>query len=177
MTADRPGSRRQALRSLTLGGLLLGGLLPRRASASPPIGQPAPDFTLPDLKGAAVRLRDLRGKVVLIDFWASWCEPCMKELPELEKLHRKLATTAPLVVVGVNLDEQRANAQAVVSRLGLSFPILLDAQRTVAELYDPPKMPATYLVDRSGVLRYLNPGFTGAGDLRRLDQQLGELLK
>lgn len=137
-------------------------------------GSSAAEIALPDLNGAVVRLSSFRGKVVVIDFFASWCEPCMRELPELEKLHRQLGA-AGVVFLGVNLDKERKNAQALVARFGLTFPTLLDPEGRVAESYDPPKMPSTYVVDKAGVVRHINAGFDGAADVARLQKQLTAL--
>lgn len=173
-------SRREALRTFGLGSTLLalwgldGGFFPRAARAATQVGQLAPDFTLPDLNGASTRLADLRGKVILIDFFASWCDPCKKELPELEKLYRELSKRG-VVFVGVNIDREKKNAAEMVQRFQLSFKVVVDPVGTVAELYDPPKMPTSYLIDKAGVLRFVNQGFDGAADILRLRQQLESL--
>lgn len=176
MTSSRP-SRRAVLRSggfFSLGALLGVAGLPSSAGAGQKTGQPAAQFTLPDTKQAATRLADLRGKVVVIDFFASWCGPCKLELPELEKLHRELAPSG-VVFLGINIDRERENALEMVKRFGLTFKVLLDPEGKVAELYDPPKMPSTYVIDKAGVLRFLNEGFDGAADIARLRKQVGEL--
>lgn len=171
MTSLRP-SRRAMLRGL---GALLGVAgLPSSATAGQKTGQPAPQFTLPDLNQTSTRLTDLRGKVVVIDFFASWCGPCKQELPELEKLHRELAASG-VVFVGINIDRERQNAVEMVKRFGLTFKVLFDPEGKVAELYDPPKMPSTYVVDKAGVLRFLNEGFDGASDIARLRKQVSDL--
>lgn len=177
--SDLP-SRRAALRLLSgLGGLgILGGsqsVAPRPAlAAGAKVGQLAADFSLPDTNRAAARLADLRGKVVVLDFFASWCEPCQKELPELEKLHRELSGQG-LAIVGINIDREQKNALDLVRRFQLTFKVLLDPEGKVAELYDPPKMPSSYVIDKAGVLRFLNQGFDGAADIARLRKQVGEL--
>ncbi len=165
-------SRRSAVQML--GGLALSSLFSKRAFAAAKIGQPAPAFTLPDLGGAPTQLSDLRGKIVLIDFFASWCEPCRKELPELEKLHREFAPQG-LVLLGINLDRERKNAVEMTRQLALSFRVLCDSEGKVAELYDPPKMPTSYLIDKSGNLAFINPGFDGAADIARLRKQIAAL--
>ena len=142
-------TRRLLCAAWLLGSCLVAG---RAAAAGPRVGQPATPFELADATGAKVRLADLRGKVVLLDFWASWCEPCLKELPELEKLHQRLASKG-VVVVGVNIDNQRQNAQALMAKFKLTFKVLLDPAGKVVELYDPPKMPTSYVIDADGVVR------------------------
>lgn len=166
-------SRRSAL--LGFGALGLCGLAPRTAAAGLKVGQAAADFTLPDLSGAATSLAQQRGKVVLVDFWASWCDPCLKELPELEKLHRELSEKG-VVFLGVNLDREKKNAVDLVRRLQLTFKVLVDPEGKVAEIYDPPKMPSSYVIDKAGVLRHVNAGFGGKGDVDRFRAQLTALL-
>jgi len=156
-----------------LGSCLVAG---RAAAAGPRAGEPAKSFELVDATGTKVRLVDLRGKVVLLDFWASWCEPCLKELPELEKLHQRLASKG-VVVVGVNIDNQRQNAQALMAKFKLTFKVLLDPAGKVVELYDPPKMPTSYVIDADGVVRYVSEGFSGAADVQKLEQQLQQQLE
>jgi len=124
--------------------------------------------------GAVAWMFEQKGKVVVIDFFASWCEPCMRELPELEKLHRELAP-AGVVFVGVNLDKERKNVEALVKRFGLSFSVVHDPDGKVAEAYDPPKMPSTYVVDKAGIVRHINAGFEGAADVAKLRKQVTSL--
>lgn len=166
-------SRRHALLIPVVGAVLLGGMR-GAASAEPREGKPAPEIALPDVNGTIVKLSGLVGKVVVIDFFASWCEPCMRELPELEKLHRQLSK-AGLAFLGVNLDKERKNALALVKRFDLTFTVLLDPEGKVAEVYDPPKMPTTYVVDKAGVVRHINAGFEGAADVARLQRQVTAL--
>ena len=165
-------SRRQALGLLTALSLSLGAVPSLRAEQA--AGKPAREIGLADLSGAPVKLSGLVGKVVVIDFFASWCEPCMRELPELEKLHRELAP-AGVVFVGVNLDKERKNVEALVKRFGLSFSVVHDPDGKVAEAYDPPKMPSTYVVDKAGIVRHINAGFEGAADVAKLRKQVTSL--
>lgn len=122
------------------------------AATRPPAagpGTPAPALAAARLDGAAFDLAAARGQLVLVDFWASWCEPCRRELPVLEALHREHAA-AGLVVVGVSVDEQRADAEAFLQQLPLTFPIVFDADRSLARAWAPPKMPSVYLIERDG---------------------------
>lgn len=165
-----PGGRRAGL---GLGLLLLGGLV-TPAAAGQVAGKPAADFALPELRGGVVKLGELRGKVVLVDFWATWCEPCTKELPELERLHQQLAARG-VVIVGISLDKERKNALDLAGALKLKFKLLHDPEGKVAEVYDPPKMPSSYVIDRDGVVRFVNEGFSGAADVAKLKRQLEQL--
>ena len=150
--------------------MLLAG--PARGELKP--GRPAIDFDLPTLDGKRLTLGSLRGQVVLLDFWASWCGPCKQELPELEKLHRQYAGKG-LVIVTINIDEERGNAAAMAKRLGLTLPVALDTESKVAARYEPPTMPTSFVVDRGGVVRFVHAGYR-AGDLAKLTAEIDQLL-
>jgi len=145
---------------------LLGGLwivfsrLPAAATTngapppSPREGFSAPDFTLEQLDGNQVTLSDLRGKVVVVNFWASWCPPCRAEMPAIEKVYRAYKDLG-LVVLGVNTTNQdsEAAAAAFVQEFGLTFPIPLDRTGSVSAAYNLRGLPSTYFIDSRGVIR------------------------
>ena len=139
-------------------------------------GQRAPEFSLPSLKGTTVTLGSMKGKVVLVDFWAQWCEPCKKELPQLDRLAKEYAAKG-VVIVAVNIDKQRENAERMVKQLGVSLPVLLDPAGSVAGTYDLPKMPTSFVIDKKGIVRFVNEGFDGPKDVDRFKQELDELSK
>ena len=139
-------------------------------------GQRAPEFALQTLKGGRVSLSSLRGKVVVIDFWAQWCEPCKRELPWLDKLAHEFASR-DVVVLAVNLDKERGNAERLAQQLGLTLQVLLDPEGSVAASYDLPKMPSSFVVDKRGIVRYVHEGFEGVGDVERFRRELTELAK
>ena len=112
---------------------------------------PASELELLDLSGRTIRLRDLRGRVVLLNFWATWCEPCREEMPALETLARELGPRG-LTVVGVNFKESRTAIEAFIQEQKLAFPMLLDAAGQAAERYQVFALPATFLVDRRGMV-------------------------
>ncbi len=115
-------------------------------------GTPAPDFRLPSLDGRETELASLRGKVVLLNFWATWCPPCVEEMPSLERLHRKLGPEG-LVVLAVSTDEDRADLESFVTRNALTLPVLRDPGGVVAaDSYRTTGYPETFVIDRSGVL-------------------------
>jgi peroxiredoxin len=138
------------------------------------VGTKAPEIDLADLDGKVVKVAELKGKVVLVDFWASWCAPCREELPVLEALHNKYASQG-LVVVGVNGDSERANMDKFLRRTKLSFRVVHDASRGVAARYAPTKMPSSYLIDRTGLVRHVHAGFK-AGDADELEREIKALL-
>jgi peroxiredoxin len=135
----------------------------------------APDFTLRTMDGPNVRLKEQRGRVVMVNFWATWCGPCRQEMPHLERLHRKYRS-AGLVLLGVNVDDDTKKAADVAGKLGVSFPMLLDTDKQVSRLYDLATMPSTVLIDRDGKVRYVHRGYH-AGYEEHYDRQIRELLK
>lgn len=114
-------------------------------------GQRAAAFTLKSLNGDEMSLADLRGKVVVMDFWATWCPPCRKELPELEKLHRELSVEG-VVFVGVN-DEDSGTVKSFVSKNSYAIPVLMDSKRQVHRRYGVRAIPTLFIVDREGTIR------------------------
>jgi peroxiredoxin len=144
-------------------------------SALPATGKPAPDFALKSDSGRNVRLSELRGQVVLVNFWASWCGPCRQELPLLNKLYTQYRN-AGFALLAVNVDDDRRNGETMAKRLGLRFPTLFDTGKHVAGLYQVDTMPATVIIDRDGRVRYLHRGYY-SGFETKYEQQLRELLK
>ena len=144
-------------------------------SAAPAVGVAAPDFTLRTLNGPNMRLQEQRGQVVLVNFWATWCGPCRKEMPHLNRIADKYRSSG-LVLLGVNVDDDVKNASDVAGKLGVKFPVLLDTDKKVSRLYDLNSMPSTLVIDRSGRVRYLHRGYQdGYEDL--YDKQIRDLLK
>lgn len=125
-------------------GLLFSLLL----AASP--GQPAPVLEASATRGR-VSLERLRGRVVVVDFWASWCEPCRRSFPTLDDLARRYAARG-VTVVGVSVDDDPANFQRFVRELRPSFPVVHDASHQIAERWGPASMPTTYVIGRDGVV-------------------------
>ncbi len=117
-------------------------------------GDLAPEFRLQALDGRVVSLADFRDKVVMVHFWATWCPPCVEEMPTLEQLYR-LSGSTEFAILAVSVDEGGAGAVAeFMQRNGLSLPALLDPGRSVAGLYGTFKFPETYIVDRRGVVKH-----------------------
>ena len=108
------------------------------------------DFTLPDLDGRPVRLREFRGKLVLLNFWATWCTPCLHEMPSMERLYQTFKQT-PFVLLAVSMDRQGAQvAKPFVENLNLTFPVLLDNAAEVSRHYGVRGLPTSYLIDPEG---------------------------
>jgi peroxiredoxin len=129
---------------------------PQREAAPIAVGLAAPEFAVPRLGGGELSLRALRGKVVLVNLWATWCAPCEQEMPAMQRLYAKLAPRG-FELVAISVDEDARAVERFRDRLGLTFPIGLDAQRDAAERYQSFRYPESFLVDREGVLvaRYI----------------------
>ncbi len=112
---------------------------------------------LPDLDGRERGLEEFRGRVVLVNFWASWCTPCIEEMPSIQRL-AELMRDRPFAVIGVNVAEQARRAKAMVERLGIGFPVLLDRESEVFHRWGGTVLPTTYVLDGEGVVRYLGRG-------------------
>jgi peroxiredoxin len=115
----------------------------------------APDFRLQDMDGTEFRLDQYRGKVVLVNFWATWCPPCRREMPSLQRLHAKMASEG-LQVLAVNQWEDPDLVFAYMGQISVDagFPILFDPESKVAEAYQVQGLPTTFLIDTQGRLRY-----------------------
>jgi peroxiredoxin len=142
--------------------------------AAAPSGK-APDFALATLSGPNMRLQEQRGKVVLVNFWATWCGPCRVEMPHLSRLYEKYHASG-FELFGVNIDDDPQQAANLASKLGLRFPVLLDTQKKVSRLYDLSTMPSTVLIDRDGRVRYVYRGYRD-GYEDTYEKQIRELLK
>ncbi len=117
-------------------------------------GDRAPEFRLRTIDGGSVSLADLRGKVVMVHFWATWCPPCVEEIPTLDRLNHSLAGK-DFLMLAVNEDEGGAEAvSSFIQQNRLNIPVLMDPGSEVARLYGTYKLPETYIVDRLGVVRY-----------------------
>jgi thiol-disulfide isomerase/thioredoxin len=161
---------------LLLGGLLVGVLLgilvlisnPSAEKGTsrklpPTVGSPVSDFTLPVLGGGSLKLSTLKGRPVVINFWATWCQPCKQEMPLLQQYVRKYPDRFALI--GVDFQEEAGVVQPFVESLGLTFPILLDKTGIAADLYFVRNFPTTFFVDAGGVLRAQHVGQLSDDDL------------
>jgi peroxiredoxin len=114
----------------------------------------APDFSLQTPDGETVTLAALRGKVVLLNFWATWCPPCKAEMPDLNNLHRKYAAEHDFVVLGVDFEEDAETVQPFLQQYRLIFPVVLDRDgRVTTKLFGVRPLPTTFIIDREGFVR------------------------
>ena len=152
-------------------GILASCALPASAGQIEP-GAPLPSMQNKGLEGA---LPELKGKVVLVDFWASWCGPCKKAMPELNTFHREYGGKG-LVVLGVNMDDKAADKDRFVAANPVEFPLVRDARHEYVKTIEPKSMPTTLLVDKKGVVRFVHNGFKGEKTSAALKTQIEQLL-
>jgi peroxiredoxin len=126
---------------------------PRAADLSLWTGGPPPMLELKDLDGRLHRLSDYRGRVVLINFWATWCAPCRDEMPSIQELKRKLSGR-PFVVLAVNLDEPESRIRNFLTQVKVDFTVLLDPERQVAKAWQARVLPASFVIGPDGRIRY-----------------------
>jgi thiol-disulfide isomerase/thioredoxin len=127
------------------------------AELRPWTGGATPPLVLQDLHGRTHRLADYRGKVVLVNFWATWCEPCREEMPSIERLRQSLAGK-PFEVLAVNIGEPLGRIERFLEKMPLGFPMLLDRDTGAAKAWKARVVPATFLVGSDGRIRYVHYG-------------------
>jgi thiol-disulfide isomerase/thioredoxin len=185
MRSAPSGRRLIARRSLSLGGVFLallagcgGGGGPGASSASashPLLGAPAPEFELHEVNGGGRQsLAAHAGKVVIVDFWATWCVPCKKSFPAYQKLVQQM--NGELVVLAISQDDDAKGIPAFLSETGAKFPVVWDDAKLVAKSYDPPTMPTAYVIDKSGIIRFVHTGYH-AGDEATLEEEVRSLAR
>lgn len=159
-SAVRPPALGTALArvSILLMALMMAGKLSSAAAPSGPGGTAAPPFSLPTRTGEQVSLESLAGKVVLVDFWASWCGPCQKSFPWLAQLHQRYADKG-LVIVAIDLDKKREAAEVFLRDKPVPFLVAFDPAGKSADAYKVAAMPSTYLISRTGVLKQTHVGY------------------
>ena len=161
--------------AVVLAGAALGQILveePEKANALP-VGPAASDFSLDSLDGSVVRLSDNEGRVILINFWATWCMPCLYELPHIQKLYDRYREKG-LTVLAVSTDFDRARVGPFIQEYGYTFPVLF-ADPGIQADYAVRSIPTTFLVDRKGRLRFMQTGY-GPDTETELEWALAQLL-
>ncbi|MEP7187944.1 MAG: redoxin domain-containing protein, partial [Roseiflexaceae bacterium] len=182
---DRPNRRRLSRREtlMALGGALAALLMiatvwvlagQRTQPGLPPVAEvkrPAPEFALPDLNGALVRLSDYKGKIVVVNFWGTWCVPCKEETPALQRVYQKLHDQG-LVIIGVDLRNQErkgtdgdTDVRAFTSQYGVTYPIALDVAGDIARAFRIYPIPTSFFIDQTGTIRYIAVSKVTAADV------------
>ena len=132
--------------------LFLAGCGPDTPVTRLTIGQPAPDFTISDTKGNIWTLSELRGQVVFINLWATWCPPCVKEMPSMQQLYTSLPPDK-FKMLAILYNDAPAMAENLAAKQNFTFPILIDPQNKAAQAYGITGVPETFIVDKQGILR------------------------
>ncbi|HEY3816330.1 MAG TPA: TlpA disulfide reductase family protein [Polyangiaceae bacterium] len=142
------------------------------------VGKPAPDFAVAAAANGKgkVALSKLRGKVVLVDFWGTFCEPCKKSFPKLQDLNTKYAASG-LRIVGISEDEEdeKESIPGFATTYGAKFAVGWDADKSIAKSYKPETMPTSFLIDKNGVVRYAHVGYHD-GEEVQVEKEIKELL-
>ena len=147
------------LASALVSGVLMAGCSSPSPAQSPQVGKLAPDFELSGLDGQAVSLSGLRGNPVLINFWATWCEPCRFEMPFIQEIYEGWTGKTPsLVILAINLGESPSRVGRFMESYGLSFPVLFDTSQDVTAKYNIRGIPTTFFIDKDGIIRDIKIG-------------------
>jgi peroxiredoxin len=163
-----------ALATLTGCGGAMGGGGAKSGSASEQIGAPAADFSLAPIDGGTpIGPKSFEGKVLIVDFWATWCVPCRQSFPVYQKLLGKFP--GQLAVVGVSVDDSPDGLAKFKAETGVHFPIVWDQGQAVAGVYKPGTMPTSFVIDRAGIVKAIHEGFRHA-DEAALEQEIRSLL-
>jgi thiol-disulfide isomerase/thioredoxin len=142
----------------------------KQASISAEVGAAAPDFELETLSGDAIRLSSLKGKPVLINFWATWCAPCVLEMPNFQKYYENYP--GAFEVLAVNYGESKDTVEKFIKDVGVTFPVLFDNEAKVHGMYRFPGYPTSYFIDKDGIVRFQHIGLM---DESALEQYLTDV--
>jgi thiol-disulfide isomerase/thioredoxin len=159
------------LKKLTLATLLAGTFFTAHAALK--VGDTLPDLASFKLEGKLPG--SLKGKIVVVDFWASWCLPCAKSFPVLNELQKKYGDR--LVVVAVNVDEQASKMESFMKKHAVSFTVVRDAEQKLVAVAEPATMPTSFILDGKGKVRFLHNGFHGEDTRKEYVTEIESLLK
>ncbi|MCW5873386.1 MAG: TlpA family protein disulfide reductase [Anaerolineales bacterium] len=134
----------------------------------PVVGSPAPDFVLENLQGQPVRLSELRGQPVLLNFWATWCGPCRQEMPTIQARYNQ----GGFAVLAVDFAESRQQVQGFLDEIGVELPVVLDSDGSVQELYRVRGYPSTFFIDAQGIIRFFHIGELSAANIDNYLRQM-----
>jgi thiol-disulfide isomerase/thioredoxin len=160
--------------AVAVGAALVFGFSCRGTAGGLKVGDALPDLSQAKLEG---KLPDgLKGKVVLLDFWASWCEPCKASFPVMEELQKAYGDKG-FVILAVNVDEDRAEMEAFLKKHNASFTVVRDAAQKLVAQAGVATMPSSFLVDLEGKIRFVHTGFHGADTKKKYQEEIESLLK
>jgi cytochrome c biogenesis protein CcmG, thiol:disulfide interchange protein DsbE len=137
------------------------------------VGSAGPDFTATSISGSKVALASLKGKVVIVDFWATWCEPCKKSFPKLEELNVKYK--GQLELVAISEDDDKSGIPDFAKAHGAKFTLVWDDGKEIAKKWEPKNMPTTYVLDKTGTVRFVHQGYKD-GEADEIDKEVKSLL-
>lgn len=156
--------------ALVLGGIAIFPTL-FKTSDVPTVGSSVPDVKLQELNGEVQSLANLRGKAVIMNFWGSWCEPCIREMPALSKAYDEWKDK-DVVVLGINFGEDALVVDNFTKRMGVTFPVWLDQKKTVAKSFGVRPLPTTFFINPEGKVHYIKLGEVSDEELDRLIKQM-----
>ena len=160
---------------LACGSMNGGGASSAADEQHPLLGAPAPAFDLASADGKQkVSLEKYAGKVTVVDFWATWCTPCHESFPAYQRISQKYA--GQVAVIGISVDEDASGIPKFVQETGAKFPIAWDDGQITSKSYQPPTMPTSYVIDKTGIVRFVHSGFH-AGEEQELESEIDSLLK
>ncbi len=139
------------------------------------VNQKAPEITLPGINGQTIKLSDFRGQVVMVNFWASWCQPCREEMPLIEDIYNKYKKLG-FTVLGVNVDENPKLGKKMLKKIPVTFPVVFDSDNKMIEKYRVQAMPSTFMVDQKGNIRDIHRGYK-KGDEKAYENYIRKLLR
>jgi len=137
---------------MLISGLLITGCSADSEPSTATIGKPAPNFQLQNLDGQSISLNDLKGKPVLVNFWATWCHPCVSEMPYLQEIYGEWSGKG-LILLAINIGESSSEAEQFLQDHNLSLPVLLDTNKAVARRYNIRGIPTTFFIDKDGIIQ------------------------
>ena len=129
------------------------------------VGKKAPNFTLKNMNGNKVTLRDLEGEKVFINFWASWCPPCQTEMPDIQKLYKNHGND--IKIIAINLEEKKEKVKKYLENENLTFPVLLDKNKKVASKYLVRAIPTSYFINENGIITAKHLGILNYEDMKK----------
>jgi cytochrome c biogenesis protein CcmG/thiol:disulfide interchange protein DsbE len=157
-----------------LAAALSAGLCPTAHAAALKTGDALPDLAQLKLEGKLPET--LKGKVVLLDFWASWCEPCKASFPVMEELQKRYGAQG-LVVLAINVDENRSDMDEFLKKNAVTFAVLRDAAQKLVAQAGIATMPSSFVIDQEGRVRFVHAGFRGEESKKKYEQEIESLLK